>query len=128
MAYSNAAYSVRLVNNEYLEPAEAVWTATHNIPNAMKVFVQLEATPDRLDYSPPMNPPQQFQVSIYPIGLEEKQDSQPLETKLITVYGDGGIGSIGFETVAIPKVRFRFQNSNAYGLYLTVRMTEAIVQ
>ena len=128
MAYSNSIYQSRVINNEELTPSEAIWSPTIQSPNTMKITVQMQATANSVGYSPPSNPTMPFTVSLYNIGYETIADSTPYISKSVSVTGNGNAATISFDTVGISSFKLKVQNTSAFGVYVTVRITMAVVQ
>lgn len=124
MAFSNTNYSDYLINNASLVPSEGIWTSVVDTTHDMRISLQIDSTVNPAD-SPPENPTQNFKVSIYNIAYLDTQDTTPVITKSISITGDHAVGSVWFDTIGFSKVRFQIVNDNQFGVYLTVRMTEA---
>lgn len=127
MAFSNTNYTNYLINNATLVPSESVWSPVIDTTHDMRIVLQIDSTTDQ-SYNPPANPSQSFQVALYNIAYLDTQDTTPVLTKSVTVFGDRGIGSVYFDTIGFSKVRVQIINNNDFGVYLTVRLTEAKLQ
>jgi len=124
MAFSNLNYNGYLVNNTLLVPSEAVWTPTIDTTHDMRIAIQIDSTVNSAD-NPPANPTQNFQVSLYNIAYLDTQDTTPVLTKSLSITGDQAIGTVFFDTIGFSKVRLLITNGNQFGVYVTVRLTEA---
>jgi len=124
MAFSNLNYNDYLVNNTLLVPSEAVWTPTIDTTHDMRIAIQIDSIVNSAD-NPPANPTQNFQVSLYNIAYLDTQDTTPVLTKSLSITGDQAIGTVFFDTIGFSKVRLLITNGNQFGVYVTVRLTEA---
>jgi len=124
MAFSNANYNDYLINNSLLVPSEGIWTQTIDTTHDMRIAIQLDSTVNNAD-NPPENPTQNFQISLYNIAYLDTQDTTPVLTKSLSVTGDHAIGTVWFDTIGFSKVRLQIINNNQFGVYLTVKLTEA---
>lgn len=124
MGYYNRVYSGELLSGYSLASQESVNVGPIDTTRDLRITLQLDSVANSAD-NPPSNPTQTFLVDLYSLSYSDVQDTLPVQQRSITMIGDRAIGSVRFDVSGFGKVLIKIKNNNAFGVYLTIRLTEA---